>query len=166
MVTRRAVLKGTAAVSLGAIAAAHGAAPADAAPSLSLGYGELTGGVIGGFQKYSDAFQIALKFHKSAVELFYKEQPAGGVGIFIKVFEKHWVAEELVPIDSKFFPDLKMADLYFSKFHTGGADFFLKLRDEDTGELKEYPFASGKIELSKDGVPSFEAQLFPQPDND
>ena len=97
MVTRRAVLKGTAAASIGAIAAAHGAAPADAAPSLSLGYGELTGGVIGGFQKYSDAFQIALKFHKSAVELFYKEQPAGGVGIFIKVFEKHWVAEELVP---------------------------------------------------------------------
>ena len=163
MVTRRAVLKGTAAISIGAIAAAHGAAPAEAAP-LSLGYGQLTGGVIGGFQKYSDAFQIAIKFQKWAVEIFYKEQPEG-VGGFVKFFDKDWFTQE-ISLDSKYFPDLKNTDLYFSKFHAGGADFFVKLRDEITLELKEYPYASGKIELSKDGLPSFEALVVPPPDID
>ena len=147
MVTRREVLKGTAAVSIGAIAAAHGAAPAEAA-SLDLGYGQLTGGVIGGFIKLPDAYQIALKFQKAAVELFYKDQPAGGVGAFIKVFDKQWITEELAPIDSKHFLDLKMADLYFSKFHAGGVDFFLKLLG-DNGEYLEFPYVTGEIGLSK-----------------
>jgi hypothetical protein len=143
MVTRRSVLKNTAAASIAAIAAAHGAAPAEAASSLDLGYGQLTGGAIGAFQKQPDAFQIAAKFDKATVDVVLKEELTGGVAVFFKYFQKVWsdVSSEL--LDSKVFPDLKTSDLYFSKLYPGGAELFVK---------NELGYIFAKIQSSPEGV--------------
>jgi hypothetical protein len=141
MVTRRAVLKGTAAASIGAIAAAHGATPIEAA-NFSAGYGQLAGGAVAGFYKYRDAFQVALKFQKMAAEVFFKEDVAGGVAIFVKFFDKEWTAFETQTLTASF-PDLKTSDLYFSKVHALGAEFFLK---------NELTSVQGRIAESKDGL--------------
>lgn len=124
MVTRRAVLKGTAAASIGAIAAAHGATPIDAA-ALDIGYGQLESGAAAGFSKYRDAYQIAVKFHKIAVELFLKEAVTGGVDVFFKFFHKEWTTLETQQLSTAF-PDLKTTDVYFSKIESASAEFFVK----------------------------------------
>lgn len=144
MVTRRAVLRGTAAASIGAIAAAHGAAPAEAG-SLSAGYGQLTGGAAGGFYKFRDAFQVALKFDKIAADIFFKEEASGGVAVFFKFFQKHWTAVETQQLSSAFFKDLQTSELYFSKIESGKMEFFLKDRINQTS-------VQGTFELSKDGL--------------
>ena len=125
MVTRRAVLKGTAAASIGAIAAAHGATPVEAA-TLSCGFGNLEGGAFGGFYKERDAFQVALKFHKQAAEIFIKEATDGGLEIFSKFFQKHWSDTQTMVVKSDAFPDLKLAELNFVKIAPESAQFFLK----------------------------------------
>lgn len=125
MVTRRAVLKGTAAASIGAIAAAHGATPVEAAP-LSCGFGNLQGGAFGGFYKERDAFQVALKFHKIAVEIFIKEATEGGLAIFYKFFDKHWTDLQTQELKLDAFPDLKSTELSFSKITPSSAEFFVK----------------------------------------
>jgi len=142
MVTRRSVLKGAAAASIGAIAAAHGAPAAEAA-AFDVGYGQLAGGAVGGFYKYRDSFQIALKFHKVSAEIFLKEDVTG-VAIFLKYFDTDWrtVATQQLPLDA--FPDLKTTDLYFSKIHPSGAEFFIK------NELNKT--LRGTFETSGDGV--------------
>ena len=141
MVTRREVLKGTAAVSIGAIAAAHGAAPAEAGSFLDLGFGQLTGGAIGGFSKHSDAFQIAFKFDKAAAELLYKQLPAGlGVAVFFKYFSKHWVTEAIEPIGFDKFPSLEGVAINFSKLDPVGAEVVL---------TNDSYYVSGKIEVGK-----------------
>ena len=157
MVTRRAVLKGTAAASIGAIAAAHGAAPAEA-ESLAVGYGQLTGGAVGAFQKYRDAFQIAVKFNKIAADIFIKEDAlSGGVAVFSKFFHKEWIVGETLQLDSKFFKDLKTSDLYFSKIDVDKADFFLKDRVTQVsmqgavGVDKEGPFFKFEAQPDRDG---------------
>ena len=142
MVTRRAVLKGTAAASIGAIAAAHGAAPAEAA-TLSCGFGNLEGGAFGGFYKERDAFQVALKFHKIAIEIFIKEA-TDGVEIFHKFFDKHWSDFASQKLSPESFPDLKLSELNFLKITPQGAQFFLK------NELNQTLL--GTIEESKDGI--------------
>jgi hypothetical protein len=154
MVTRRAVLKGTAAASIGAIAAAHGAAPAEAA-SLDVGYGQLTGGAIGAFSKHRDAFQIAVKFNTIAADIFIKEDElSGGVAVFSKFFYKEWIAVESVQLDEKFFKDLQTSELYFSKIDVDNAQFFLKDRLNQTS-------VEGTLGILKDGsveysfVPSY-----------
>lgn len=145
MVTRRAVLKGTAAASIGAIAAAHGAAPA-AAASLNVGYGQLTGGAVGAFWKYRDAFQVAIKFNKIAADIFIKEDAlTGGVAVFSKFFHKEWSSEEVVQLGDAFHKDLQTSELYFSKIETGKAEFFLKDKISQTS-------LTGSVELSKDGL--------------
>lgn len=143
MVTRRAVLKGTAAASIGAIAAAHGATPIEAA-ALDVGYGQLAGGAVGGFYKHRDAFQVALKFHKVAAEVFFKEEVTGGVAIFFKFFHKDWTTVETQQLSLEAFPDLKTTDLYFSKIEPSRAEFFLK------NELQNS--LQGTIETSTDGI--------------
>lgn len=125
MVTRRAVLKGTAAASIGAIAAAHGATPVDAA-TLQCGYGNLEGGTIGAFHKERNAFQVSLKFHKFAADVFFKEQESGGVAVFFKFFSKHWSEFQTQELSLDRFPDLKLTDLAFSKLDPASARFFLK----------------------------------------
>lgn len=141
MVTRRAVLKGTAAASIGAIAAAHGATPIDAA-ALDIGYGQLESGAAAGFSKYRDAFQIAVKFHKVSAEMFLKEQVSGGVAVFFKFFHKEWTTFETQQL-SEAFPDLKTTDVYFSKIESSSAEFFVK---------NELNFLKATISMSPKGV--------------
>ena len=153
MVTRRAVLKGTAAASIGAIAAAHGAAPVEAA-SLNCGFGQLAGGAVGGFYKFRDAFQVALKFHKVSADIFLKEELSGGVAVFLKFFDKHWTAGETLQLGSEFFKDLQTSELYFSKIEIGKAEFFLKDRVTNAA-------VQGTFEINKEGVSyNFEQQAY------
>src|SRR5689334_17307640 len=112
MVTRRAVLKGTAAASIGAIAAAHGATPVEAA-GLECGFGNLEGGAVGGFYKQKDAFQVSVKFHKVSADVFLKEQVAGGVAVFFKFFHKDRFQQDTFELSQKWFPDLKLTELNF-----------------------------------------------------
>ncbi len=141
MVTRRAVLKGTAAASIGAIAAAHGATPVAAE-----GYGELAGGAAAVFQKYQDAFQVSLKFHKHAADIFFKESVAGGVEVFFKFFHKEWVVEEPQLLSAKF-PNLTSSELSFWKIDTSSASIFLKRTD---GEATATALAT--FGISTDGI--------------
>ena len=138
MVTRRAVLKGTAAASIGAIAAAHGATPVAAE-----GYGELAGGAAAVFHKWRDAFQVSLKFHKHAADIFIKESVAGGVDVFFKFFYKEWVVGETQTLSDRF-PNLKSSELSFSKLDTSSAGFFLKSPDGAT--------ALATVDISTDGI--------------
>lgn len=138
MVTRRAVLKGTAAASIGAIAAAHGATPVAAAE----GYGQLAGGAAASFHKWRDAFQVSLKFHKYAAEVFMKEV-TGGVDVFFKFFHKGWVVGETQSLSDRF-PDLKSSELSFVKLDTSSAGFFLKSQDGAT--------ALATVDISTDGI--------------
>ena len=156
MLTRRAVLKGTAAASIGAIAAAHGAAPVEAA-SLNIGYGQLAGGAVGGFYKYRDAFQVALKFHKLSADIFFKEDVAGGVSVFLKYFDKHWIAGETLQLGSEFFKDLQTSELYFSKIEIDKAQFFLKDKVNNTA-------VQGTLEINKEGVSYNFEQIAYNPD--
>ena len=123
MVTRRAVLKGTAGASIGAIAAAHGATPIDAA-SLDVGFGNLEGGGVGGFWKLQNAFQISVKFHKFAADIFFKEDVTG-VTVFSKFFQKVWSPLE-TQLLSDSFSKLETATIYFSKIRSDSAEFFLE----------------------------------------
>lgn len=125
MVTRRAVLKGTAAASIGAIAAAHGATPV-AAAELSCGFGNLAGGAVAGFYKERSAFNVSLKFQKFAADIFIKEQAEGGVAIFGKFFHKHWEAAPVVELSPDKFPDLKLSELSFLKLDSSSVEFFVK----------------------------------------
>jgi hypothetical protein len=140
MVTRRAVLKGTAAASIGAIAAAHGATPVEAAGE---GYGQLAGGALGAFQKWRDAFQVSLKFHKHSADIFIKEAVSGGVDVFFKFFHKEWFAGETQSL-SKRFPDLKSSELSFWKLDTSSAGIFIKNQDGAT--------ALATVDISTDGI--------------
>ena len=140
MVTRRAVLKGTAAASIGAIAAAHGATPVAAAGE---GYGQLAGGALAVFQKWRDAFQVSLKFHKHAADIFIKETATGGVDVFFKFFHKEWIVGETQSL-SKSFPNLKSSELSFSKIDTSSAGIFLKSPSGAT--------ALATVDVSTDGI--------------
>jgi hypothetical protein len=147
MVTRRAVLRGTAAASIGAIAAAHGAAPAEAADSFGEGFGQLAGGAVGGFWKFRDAFQASVKFEKFAAEVFFKEDPSGSIAVFSKAFSKGWTVHPVQFIDSSLFPDLKTSSLSFSKLDAASAQLDLKSNGNDNH------FFKGTI--STDGGPIF-----------
>ena len=140
MVTRRAVLKGTAAASIGAIAAAHGATPVAAAGE---GYGELAGGAAAVFQKWRDAFQVSLKFHKHAADIFIKETAAGGVDVFFKFFDKEWVVGETQSLSARF-ANLKSSELSFWKLDTSSAGIFIKSPDGAT--------ALATVDISTDGI--------------
>ena len=144
MVTRRAVLRGTAAASIGAIAAAHGAAPVEAA-SLDIGFGQLTGGAVGGFSKHRDGFHLAVKFKKAALEFVVKEQPSGGVAVFAKFFHKGWTPVETELLSSELFKDLQTSELNFSKIEIDSAEFFLKDQINQTS-------LQGTFEVNSDGV--------------
>ena len=144
MVTRRAVLKGTAAASIGAIAAAHGATPVEAA-GLDVGYGNLDGGAVGGFWKWSNAFQVSLKFHKFAADVFFKEDEAGGVAIFSKFFHKDWTALETQQLSLDTFPDLKTSDLSFLKLDSANAQIFLKDRVTNNTVVGDISIEADKV---------------------
>lgn len=149
MVTRRAVLKGTAAGSIAAIASAHGVA-ASAAPAtppgvpipypngLGAGYGNLEGGALAGFLKLSDSFSLFIKWHFTAAELFYKEDLAAqAVNVFFKYFDKARGWGGFVKIDSFEGRTLQGADASFYKVQADSAGIFLKIGDEilDTRDI-------------------------------
>lgn len=129
MITRRAVLKGTAASSIAAIATARGvsAAPADTLSAFGGGYGTLEGGALGAFHKQPNGYSVFFKFHKSAAEVFYKLNDASGLDIFLKFFHKEW--SSLMPIDSLVDVSLEGADAGFYKLLRDSVGFFIKFGD-------------------------------------
>jgi hypothetical protein len=125
MITRRAVLNGTAAASIAAIASARGIVSAAAQDSgFDCGFGDLEDGALGAFYKEDTAFRVFLKWDKAVAEVFYKESPAGGVEVFFKSFFKGWT-----PTTNFFLKELgtlQGASAAFAKVHAQGAEFFLK----------------------------------------
>ena len=128
MLTRREVLTGTAAASIGAIASAHGvAAAAPDVQGLNCGTGNLTDGVIARFDKPLGTIGVFLKFKDSAAELFYKPQVSGEIELFWKVFDRGWSK-----VDSKLLSFAKgfSADAFFSKVELDAASFFFKSEND------------------------------------
>ena len=129
MLTRREVLTGTAAASIGAIASAHGVAAAEP-PSqggLNCGVGTLTDGVIARFDKPLGTIGLFLKFQDSAAELFYKPQVSGEIELFWKVFDRGWSKMEsrLLGFAKGF-----GTDAFFSKVEIDAASFFFKSQND------------------------------------
>src|SRR5262249_11023084 len=129
MFTRRAVLTGTAAASIGAIASAHGveAAELGSQDGLGGGFGDLVGGALAAFEapfdKMTPSFHAFLKFNATAADVFFKEQ-AGSVEVFFKTFFKGWT-----PVSSiflKIVPSLGGAEASFTKLTPNAAEFFIK----------------------------------------
>jgi hypothetical protein len=126
MVTRRAVLRGTAAASIAAIASARGleAAEPGSQAGFDAGFGDLEDGALGLFDKQREAFGVFLKWETSGAEVFYKESPSGGVEVFYKTFFKGWT-----PVTSFFLKELgslEGAAAAFHKITPQGAEFFIK----------------------------------------
>ncbi len=121
--TRRAVLTGTAASSIAAIAASHGVAAA-ANDTLSIGFGDLEGGALGAFHKVDTGFGVFLKFENRGADVFYKDMGDGSVELFYKFFNKGW--SSVTSAFLKRATSLDGADAYFGKVYPGGAEFFLK----------------------------------------
>jgi hypothetical protein len=128
MLTRRAVLTGTAAASIAAIATAQGVSAAGATTQdgfgLDLGFGSLQDGALGAFYKESSAFGVFLKFEMAGAEVFYKELPSGGIEVFSKSFFKEWS-----PVTSLFLKELTTLEgavAAFSKIESATAEFFIK----------------------------------------
>jgi hypothetical protein len=162
MVTRRALLKGTAAGSIAAIASSRGVTASAAPPSqpsvppgvpipypnvdsvFGVGYGNLEGGAVGGFLKVTDGFNVFFKFHKTGAEVFMKEVFASGspsVDIFIKFFDKAW--EPFLKIDTLYETSLKDAAAGFHKLQTDVAGIFIKLQNASPYYLNVY--ADGEV---------------------
>lgn len=138
MVSRRTVLKGAAAGSIAAIAAARGvaAAPADKLGNFGAGFGSLEGGAAGVFHKVKDAgFDVFIKFHKSAAQVFYKINEASGLDVFIKFLEVESGWSPVTQIESIQEVVLEEAATGFYKLETDSAGIFLKLGD---GEREHY----------------------------
>ncbi len=153
MVTRRALLKGTAAGSIAAIAGAHGVAasadatPPDASPipipypnidsEFGAGYGTLEAGALGGFQKVRDGFSVFFKFYKTGAEVFYKEDTTiGAVNIFIKFFNKGWDA--FIKYDTLVGMSLQNGAAGFYKLESDVAGIFIKSEKGDASYLDVY----------------------------
>ena len=148
MITRRALLKGTAAGSIAAIASAHGVAEsADSSPipipypnadgAFGTGYGSLEGGAMGAFQKTSDGFSVFFKFYKTGAEVFYKEDTTlGAVDIFIKFFNKAW--EPFNKYGTLEGATLRNAAAGFYKLESDVAGIFIKFEEGDASYLDVY----------------------------
>jgi hypothetical protein len=124
MLTRRAVLTGTAAASIATIASSRGVAVADD-NGFGAGFGDLDGGALGAFQKTSNGFGIYMKWEGSGAEIFYKENSPGTVEVFSKAFLKGWT-----PVASQFLKtSLDGTEGVFQKVRPDGAEFFVKDAD-------------------------------------
>jgi len=140
MVTRRAMLKGTAAGSIAAIASAHSvaasAAPAGPIPipypnSVGAGYGNLEGGALAGFIKLRNAYNMFIKWHHTGAEVFYEEDPVNqAVNVFFKFFDKPKGWGAFIKLDSIEGLTLQGADAGFLKVQADSARFFLKIGGE------------------------------------
>jgi len=153
MLTRREVLTGTAAASIGAIASAHGVAAAEQTPEGGIcGTGNLTNGVIARFDKPFGTIGVYLKFQDSAAELFYKPQLGveGPIELFWKVFNKGWSKIESKLLDSA---EGFSADAFFSKVELDAARFFFKSQN-DIAVTTDITFGDNGLEIFlKEEVP-------------
>jgi hypothetical protein len=145
MLTRREVLTGTAAASIGAIASAHGVAAAAPAVQggLNCGIGTLTDGVIARFDKPLGTIGLFLKFQDSAAELFYKPQVSGEIELFWKIFDKGWSK-----LESRLLGFAKGfgTDAYFSKVEIEGARFFFK-SENDIAVTTDITFGDNGLDI-------------------
>lgn len=167
MITRRAVLKGAAAGSIAAIASSRGfaAAPAEGQGVLGSGYGNLEGGAAGSFHKLTSGFDVFIKWHKSAAQLFYKENEAANVDIFFKFLklEKDFVGANeggggwspLTLIQTLEQVSMSGAEAGFLKLEGQSAQFFLKF---DDGTPPQY------LTVGADGQYGFQPPYCYQPD--
>lgn len=124
MLTRRAVLKGTAAASIAALASAHAQNGAAAAPRFDLSIGNLENGGLAAFDKHPDSIDVFVRWEKvRGADLIFQNSPSG-VEVFQKVFDKGWT-----PVTSTFLKDLSLdgAEGSFSKFDKHLAEFFIKV---------------------------------------
>ena len=81
---------------------------------------------MGGFYKEKSSFQVSMKWHKDAGDVFFKEQVAGGVAVFIKFWHKDRFQQDTFELSQKWFPDLKLTELNFVKLTPSTAGFFIK----------------------------------------
>lgn len=132
MVTRRTMLKGTAAGSIAAIASAHGVATAADNSLASLGYGGLDGGALGAFQKFQKGYSAFFKFQKAAAEIVYLED-AGNIEVFIKHFNKGWGAFQKHDVLEGV--GLVDASVGFYKLEVDGVGIFFKVGGESLLDL-------------------------------
>ena len=126
MLTRRAVLTGTAAASIAAIASARavvGAEPSSQS-GFDLGFGDLQDGALGAFAKHREGFGVLLKWEGSGAEVFYKETLFDKVEVFFKSFFKGWTPVSSVPLNLLL--SLEGAEARFEKVSPHGAEFFIK----------------------------------------
>ena len=123
MLTRREVLTGTAAASIGAIASAHGVAAA--VPDVQgCGVGNLTDGVLARFDKPLGAISLFMKFKETAAELFYKDNEVSGeIELFWKIFDKSWSKTEIEVLS---FAKGFGTEAFFAKVEIDAAQFFFK----------------------------------------
>lgn len=158
-VTRRAVLSGTAAASVAAIASAHGvatAAPAAAAGGdLGCGLGNLDGAVAS-FVKMNDAFHVVMKWGGgSAADVFYKPQsPGGGVDVFFKFFSKGFLNgwSDFSTVSLNRLGTLNGAEASFAKVNMDGAAFFIK--GGNTSVVTTFVSSEEGVQMSVDEISS------------
>jgi len=160
MLTRRAVLSGTAAASVAAIASAHGvatAAPAAAAGGdLGCGFGNLQGGALASFQKDLTGFQAFVKFGDNrAAEVFIKEMADGSVDVFSKAFDKAW--SDVSTISLNRLGSLSGAEASFAKVAVDGASFFIKMND--TSVLTTFVSSEKGVQISVDEIGTGDGQI-------
>jgi hypothetical protein len=146
MLTRRAVLTGTAAASIAAIASARGVEAAAPPKNLAAafggcGYGNLNGGAVAVFHKDGPGFNAFMKFDEMAADVFFKETAFSKVEVFFKFFHKGWSSLASQVLDK--LTSLDKAEAYFDKVAPDGANFVIK-SENDLGVF-------AKIEANPDG---------------
>ena len=163
MLTRRQVLAGTAASSIAAIASARGVAAVGADAGFGAGFGDLQNGAAVVFHKEDIGFSFFIKFRTNAAQIFYKEQTAGQIGLFLKFFDKVDIAEaafhkvqwQLVDSFSGFLKDVSDASAGFFKLDSSLAQIFLKYENVDQQISQDIrTFTGGLLVSSENGCES------------
>ena len=145
MLTRRAVLTGTAAASIATIASSRGVAVA-ADDGIGPGFGDLDGGALGAFHKTSNGWAIFMKWPDLGAEIFYKQTSAGTVQVLSKIFNKGWS-----PVASKFLKTtLDGGAAAFDKTTPLGADFFVKDANGVTLLFSKVSVAESEVVIDTD----------------
>jgi hypothetical protein len=131
MVNRRTILKGAAAGSIAAIASAHGvaAAPDDKLGVLGAGFGTLEDGGLGAFHKVRYGYDAFCKWHKSAAQVFYKENQSSGLDVFLKFFKSRDGWGKSMQVDTLDDVVIGSAAAGFIKLDDYNATLFLKYGD-------------------------------------
>jgi len=157
MLTRRQVLTGTAASSIAAIASARGMAAAPAADvGFNVGFGNLEGGAATVFHKDELGFSFFLKVTDSVAQIFYKEQLAGEISVFLKYMPKAFLKEDverafrkadwqLVDQFGGFLKGAASAEAGFLKVTSSLAQLFVKYEDADQRSVQDVRTLQGGV---------------------